>query len=234
MKIFVGILLIILLLVVLRIGELYTQLGRYQKYWDKVNQKPQDKNNLLYVALGDSAAQGIGASSPDKGYVGLIAKELSKNQPVHVINLSKSGASINDVADNQLPKYEGLKLDDKNTVITLDVGANDVVRSDLSSFEKDMDNLMSKLPKHTIIADVPSFKGSRYGRLEERVNRANEIMYKLAKKHGFELVGVHDNVAGNSSIRAFAADYFHPSDFGYQTNWANPFINRIKNTDKAL
>lgn len=229
MKIFVGIILIIILVLALRVGELYTQLGRYQRYWDRVNQKPIAKNDLVYVAFGDSAAQGIGASRPDKGYVGLITRHLSESyhQNVRAVNLSKSGAAINDVTNTQLARYKALNLSNEQ-VITLDIGANDVVRTDLNNFEKDMDKLMRELPKETLIANIPSFKGSRYVRMEGKVNQANEIMHRLAEKHGFELINIHDNVAGNSGIRAFAADIFHPSDYGYKTNWAEPFLKRIK------
>ncbi len=233
MKIAIGIILLVILVLVLRVGELYTQLARYQRYWDRVNQKPVGKDDLVYVAFGDSAAQGIGASKPDKGYVGLIAKQLAEDQPVHVINLSRSGAKISEVVDVQLPKYRELNIKNKQ-IITLDVGANDVVAGELENFESDMDSLMSKLPKQTIIADIPSFKGSRYARLEDRIIAANVIMHRLAKKHGVELAGVYDNVAGSHSPRTFSADFFHPSDYGYKINWAPVFWQKIKQADGSL
>ena len=235
MRLVVGIIVIIILILLLRVGELYTQLARYQRYWDKVNQKPVAKNELVYVAFGDSAAQGIGASKPENGYVGLIAKSLAaeNNRPVHVINLSKSGANINDVINTQLPKYKELDIKN-NQIITIDIGANDVVRSDLQNFEKEIDKLMSELPKNAVIADIPSFKGSRFARLEPRVNKANEIMYKLAEKHGFELVSVHDNSAGSHSLRTFGADFFHPSNYGYEVNWASVFLKRINSFETSM
>lgn len=217
----------ILLVVLLRAGEIYTQLARYQRYWDMVNQKPMNKADLVYIAFGDSVAQGVGASRPDKGYVGLIAEELAKDGPVRVINLSKSGARINDVIDTQLPKYESLRLANRQ-VITIDIGANDVVRGNLKNFENDMDRLMARLPENTVIADIPSFKGSRYGRLESRVGEANEIMDRLATKHGVDLVKIHDRIEKGHGLRTFSGDLFHPSDYGYSTNWAPAFLERIK------
>ena len=46
-----------------------------------------ERGGLLYVALGDSAAQGIGASSAQHGYVGLIAQRLrdTTGRPVQVV-----------------------------------------------------------------------------------------------------------------------------------------------------
>src|SRR5918995_2824211 len=45
---------------------------------------------LLYVAVGDSAAQGIGASRPDRSYVGVLADDLraATGRSVRVVNLS--------------------------------------------------------------------------------------------------------------------------------------------------
>ena len=54
---------------------------------------------------GDSTAQGLGAPSPESGYVGQVLAELRgpTGQPWWVLNLSTSGALIRDVAEYQLP-----------------------------------------------------------------------------------------------------------------------------------
>lgn len=228
MKIFLAILFVVIVFFAARLGELYTQLARYQKYWSKTNLKPINPKDFIYVALGDSAAQGIGASEPDKGYVGLIAKELQQNskEEVKVLNLSKSGAKIADVLKIQLPLYEKLGLTNRH-LITIEIGANDIISFDSQQFEKEMDELMSKLPKQTVISDVPSFAGSRYGRYEPRVLQANEIIHRLASDHGLKPAELHKRVAANHGIRTFAADIFHPSDHGYSTNWLPAFMERI-------
>ena len=41
-----------------------------------------DAGTLLYTALGDSAALGLGASKPDAGYVGIVAAEIAALPPV--------------------------------------------------------------------------------------------------------------------------------------------------------
>lgn len=232
MRLLIGFILVILLVAVLRVGELYTQLTRYQKYWDRVNENPIGSADLVYVALGDSAAQGVGASKPQNGYVGLIADELAKNQKVQVINFSKSGAKISDVLNTQLPAYEKLKITGK-TVITIEIGANDITSYNEQKFESEMDELMKKLPNGTIISDIPSFKGSRLYKLEPRVISANQIMQRLATAQNIELAQLHERVEKNHGIRTFAADIFHPSDYGYRTNWLPAFIAQIqsKNTD---
>ncbi len=228
MKILAGAIILVLLVLILRAGELYTQLARYQKYWDKVNQRPIKKEAVVYVAFGDSAAQGVGASSPDKGYVGLIANQISglQSQPVSVVNLSKSGATIEDILKVQLPDYEKLKISNKQ-ILTVDIGANDIVRTDFNDFETNMDKLMSRLPKQVIMADIPSFRGSRYSAHEAKIKEANKIIYRLADKYGIEVVGVYERTSNNHNLRSFGGDFFHPSNYGYKTNWFDAFSDKV-------
>lgn len=228
MKLIGAIIILVLIILLLRVGELYTQLSRYQRYWDRVNDQPIDKTELVYVAFGDSAAQGVGATRPEKGYVGLIANELSArtDNKVQIINLSKSGARIRDVLDTQLPRYQELDLGPKQ-IITIEVGANDIVNFDAKKFEADMDELMTKLPPHAVMSDLPSFKGSRLAKLEPKVVEANQIMDKLATKHGRQLARLHQRVEQNKGWRTFSADIFHPSNYGYKVNWLPAFMEQL-------
>ena len=84
----------------------------YRTYWAEPQGEP---GGLVYVALGDSAAQAIGASRPERGYVGLLAERMREQsgQPVQVINLSSSGATIRDLLEEQLPRLLALRPDVK-------------------------------------------------------------------------------------------------------------------------
>jgi len=75
-----------------RLWQLRHQVDRDRDYWAAPKGEP---GGILYVALGDSVAQGIGASGPERGYVGLLAERLriATGRPVLVVNLSRSGAS---------------------------------------------------------------------------------------------------------------------------------------------
>src|SRR5438045_3830925 len=82
--------LIVLVLVISQlIGllSLWYGLKTFDTYW---NNRAQKEGDFIYVALGDSAAQGVGASKPANGYVGLIATHIqeSTGRTVRVINLS--------------------------------------------------------------------------------------------------------------------------------------------------
>ncbi len=135
---------IIIVLFVLSLFELWTQLARYQSYWTRQNKSAE--GDITYVALGDSTAQAIGASHPSKGYVGIISKQLAEERgtTVKTINLSKSGAKIKDALNTQLPAMEKLGVTDQ-TVVTIEIGANDIISFDPIEFELQMDELMERL-----------------------------------------------------------------------------------------
>ena len=74
-----GVLAVVLLLTAwwgLRLWHLRGEVAGYRSYWSQVTIPIAPPGALRYVALGDSAAQGIGASDPQHGYVSLIADHL--------------------------------------------------------------------------------------------------------------------------------------------------------------
>lgn len=158
-----------------------------RQYW---SQPRGQAGGLLYVALGDSVAQGIGASRPDRGYVGLVAENLRRQsgEPVQVINLSRSGATISDVLDVELPALHALGR--RPDLVTLDIGGNDVRRGyDAARFSRDVEVLTAALPEGTVLADVPYFM---HGKWEARARQAAQTMTTAAQRHQLAVVGVHE------------------------------------------
>jgi len=78
----------------------------------------------LWVVLGDSTAQGLGAPSPEDGYVGQALDALRRRTglPWQVLNLSASGSLIRDVLHHQLPR-----LPVSADLVTCGIGINDVL-----------------------------------------------------------------------------------------------------------
>jgi acyl-CoA thioesterase-1 len=201
---------------------------RYASYWQHQAAQPSSPDALVYVALGDSAAQGVGALSPSGGYVGQFAERLQANhkRPVRVVNLSKSGARIQDVLKDQLPKLADYQPD----VITVDVGANDIAAFDATKFEDQFRELTGKLPKGTVVADIPYFGGRTQlplfgsGQAEKSVLIANQIITRITKNAPLIVVPLHtatqQRIGGR--IWNYAADYFHPNNSGYVV-WADTF-----------
>ncbi|NNF55021.1 MAG: hypothetical protein HKN03_11340, partial [Acidimicrobiales bacterium] len=84
-----------------RTGE---QIVSYAHVWRSESQLAIDDGCPVFVALGDSLAQGIGATSVARSYVQLVADRLHEEVPqgFRILNLSRSGARLGDVLETQL------------------------------------------------------------------------------------------------------------------------------------
>lgn len=210
---------VIVLFELLSLLVLLKSVEKYKQYWTNNYSTVTTADKVVYIALGDSAAQGVGASSPRKGYVGLLADYLKSknNKNVDVINLSVSGAKVTDVIDKQLPELAMIKINPE-TIITLDIGANDLKNFDEASFTKQIDKLYSRLPKQTIVADIPYFGGGIFRSREPNAVKASEIIKLKSQKYNLRLAELHEITKERDSLRNYAADYFHPNNRGY-INW---------------
>jgi len=193
----------------------------YGRRWAKPN---GGSGGLLYVALGDSAAQGIGASRPDLGYVGLIADRLrdATGGPVRVVNLSRSGARVQDVAKLQLPRLAALQPD----LVTVGVGGNDVRGYSADRFERDVTALVDRLPAGTVIADMPYFM---HGAALRHARQAAATVTRLATQRGLLVAPLHETIrrrGWQAMTTDYAADWFHPNDRGHRV-WAAAFWETI-------
>lgn len=187
-------------------------------YWKEQRLKHGD---LLYVAIGDSAAQGIGGSRPGRSYVGLLARAIRSHtgRTVRVLNLSQSGGRLRDALEKQVPALRKLTPD----VVTASIGANDIASFDPERFERELRELYGALPSVAIVADLPSFY---FGEYERRVRIANEIVRRVAGELGLTVAPLHRvtwrRTAARTALRDVAADFFHPNDRGYAV-WASAF-----------
>jgi len=207
----------------LQLWQLRHDVGRYRTYWSLSRGEP---GGIVYVALGDSTAQGIGATRPQQGYVGLTAERLAvaTGRPVRVINLSVSGARVRDVVADQLPKLAGLAPD----VVTVAVGANDIRDYEVSRFRADVEALIAGLPANAVVGDVPWFMHGGIGR---RSDRAAEYVTRAAEGRDLPVAGLHDATqrrGWTSMLTDFAVDWFHPRDRGYRV-WADAFWKAMAN-----
>lgn len=200
-----------------RLWQLRRSVEQYRRYWSV----PQGQaGGLRYVALGDSTAQAIGASRPERGYVALVAKRLAvaTGRPVQVVNLSRSGARVHDVFTEQLPRLADLSPD----LVTVAVGANDIRHYDPSRFRSDVDTLIAGLPPGTIVGDVPWFMHGGTGRTSDE---AAEYLATHARARNLPVARLHDTMRRRgwaSMISDFAPDWFHPNDRGHRL-WADAF-----------
>lgn len=195
----------------------------FPKHWKSLAEQPGD---FIYVALGDSAAQGIGATSPKGSYVSLIARDVAAQtgRTVRVINLSQSGAPTDDVMHRQLPLLAQYKAD----LVTLAIGGNDIRHSlDAPKFERNIRTIIEQLPRGTFVADAPYFM---HGRWEADAQKMREITQRVTKEHGLNVVSLYDHMKRDgwkSMFTSYGADWFHPNARGYRT-WYKAFWEEIK------
>jgi acyl-CoA thioesterase-1 len=217
--------LIILALIVLtgiRLFFLQRQVAGYREYWQQQAAEQPQQDSITYIALGDSGAQGIGASNPEKSYVGLLEKAIAEeaNKPVHTINISVSGAKVADVSRLQIPQLKDLNITGE-TIVTLSIGGNDAVHRN-PNFQTDIDKLFSELPSQTIVSDVGYFGGGRYRSRQPYVDQVNPYVYVAAKKYNLTVAPLHEITKARNSPLNNAVDIFHPSNRGYR-NWFDAF-----------
>jgi lysophospholipase L1-like esterase len=163
----------------------------------------------LWVALGDSMTQGIGASAPDRGWVGQFAEHLAAaGRPHRVVNLSVTGARVQDAIDQQLPALRDL-LDAGLTpeLVTVVLGSNDVVSPRLrTGLAERFAELLDGLPSGSVVANLPN---------PHREARRVEALLRQREREG-QLVVADMRAHGPRSWRGkLAADKFHPNDAGY-------------------
>jgi lysophospholipase L1-like esterase len=190
----------------------------YRRYWEESNEGARREEGPLWVAVGDSTAQGLGASAPDRGYVGQLLVRLREAQrrPWRVVNLSMTGARVVDVARDQVP---GIHEVGEPDLVTCAVGANDVIRFGFRRVTAGIRALIRALPHGAVIATVPQ------GLFPGRSRELNEIIRTEAPAAGLRVADTWA-YTGAPWQGKYAADDFHPNDTGYR-DWCAAFAAAI-------
>ncbi len=203
--------------------EINAHVADYAEHWSI---RPSDfpEGVLHYVALGDSAAQGVGASRVEASYVSLVAERLAEEtgREVAVTNMSVSGAVSDDVVTHQLPQLSALPF--TPDIVTMDIGANDVVYPghDVETFTRSMRTILPTLPAGSFVADVPWFM---IPGMDGESRRMAASAVELVDEFGHHLVAIHETsraVGRLKYLRFTSRDLFHPNDRGY-ASWAEAF-----------
>lgn len=199
------------------------QVALYARAWDASNVAAlaPGATGPLWVVIGDSTAQAIGASAHDQGYVGQVQRVLEERtgQAWRVLNLSRSGARAAEVIAAQLPRLD--VLDPPPDLVTCAIGSNDVVhRTPLAQVERELREIVARLPAGSVVATLPQ------GLWAERVAALNEVVRAAADEAGLVVADVNAHT-GPPWRDKLAADRFHPADLGY-ADWAAAFAEVIE------
>lgn len=204
--------------------------GEFRDHWAGLasGHDPQG-STFRFVALGDSAAQGVGATSPDRGYVSRIAAAVAERtgRDVATWNLSVSGAKAADVVARQLPALAGLGF--LPDLLTLDIGGNDVMDSSVgvADFLDAMGDVLAALPPGSFVADVPRFLIPPWTRRSELFTAGLRPLVLAAGHHTVDLQSAARAHGRARTLLMLAEDAFHPNDRGYE-GWARVFLQAIE------
>lgn len=193
------------------------QARRYADFWQKHNEQALAAEGPLWVVLGDSTAQGVGASSPLHGYVGLAYDNLLRvtGRPWRLVNLSRSGAVASDVLTHQLPRIADLPYTPE--LVTCGVGTNDILGTAPRQTHATLGALIADLPDSAVVLDLPLPVGlwGIGGICAPYVARVNRTIHAAARSRGLPVAEVSRHFTPPWEGK-FAGDKFHPSDVGYR------------------
>jgi acyl-CoA thioesterase-1 len=197
----------------------------FASYWRTHNAGVLDKTGPLWVALGDSTAQGLGAPTPRGGYVGQSLATLREQtgRPWRVLNLSFSGAVIKDVLGTQLADLPAAP-----DLITCGIGINDIFYTSPGKLFADLRALAAAMPEGTIMLDIPlpHRMWGVVGRMSlPYVTRINRVLHEAAWKRGLRVARVSEHFTPPWAGK-FARDSFHPSLDGYR-DWTRAVLAAV-------
>ncbi len=193
------------------------------------NDQILDGDGPLWVVLGDSTAQGLGASGPLGGYVGQVLAELRQRsgQPWRVLNLSVSGSLTRDVIRAQLPR-----LPAHADLVTCGIGVNDILYTAPGKLFGDLRTLIASVPDRTVLLDLP-VPGGCWGLLGRAsvpyVSRINRTIHQAAAARGLPVAEISAHFTPPWTGK-FASDYFHPSQAGYR-DWSRALLAALAHAD---
>lgn len=178
------------------------QVEPYAHAWERHNRAAVAADGPLWVALGDSMAQGVGASAHDRGWVGQLAASVPGHR---LINLSVYGGRVTDVVERQIPAMRTLGVEPD--LVTVVIGSNDLISRRLRAALPDaVAQMLRLLPAGTVIGTQP---GGRPGALE-----FNRQLDEAAAAGRVRIAEFRDPRM-RSWRGKLSRDFFHPNDLGY-------------------
>jgi len=200
---------------------------------------PADRDaEILYVALGDSTVEGVGASRPENNYVSLLHARLRAiYRNARLQNLGVGGATSADVLARQLEPAIASRPD----LVTLSVGPNDITeRVPLAAYTRNMEAILARLAATTPavivvsllpdLAVTPRFRGHEAEALVGRRSvEFNDALARVAKRHGAQIVDLYAPSRREVPARPelVGRDGYHPSDLGY-ARWAELMWDAVR------
>ena len=185
------------------------QVEPFAAAWREANDEALRQDGPLWVAIGDSMTQGIGASDPQRGWVGqLRGRWAAQGHAYRLVNLAVTGARVDDVLDRQLPALERLAaLGHRAELVTVLVGSNDIVNRRLREHAVErFTTLLDALPAAAVVGNLPN---------PQREVRQMDAEIRRRAADGTLALADFRRDGPSTWIGLLAPDWFHPNDRGY-------------------
>jgi lysophospholipase L1-like esterase len=193
------------------------QARTFAEYWTQQNSVALAGKGPLWVVLGDSTAQGLGASSPMNGYVGQVLTSLDSRsaRPWRILNLSRAGAQAAHVLNDQLPLLEGLNV--TPDLVTCGIGSNDILGTVPQKVHSNLRALIRRMPSPSVVMDLllPDRFWGIGSLCSPYVAGINRTIHAAAMERGLPVAELSRHVRPPWRGK-LAPDLFHPNDRGYQ------------------
>lgn len=184
---------------------------------------------IRYLALGDSFTIGTG-SRPNEAFPSRLAERWKKRGArVVLLNPAVNGYSTRELLEDELPKVKPFQP----TIVTLAIGANDLVRGNsLAGYRKNLKRIFKELKdagvEGGLVYAIPqpdwsqSPTGAAFGEPSEihaQIVAFNQVLAEETKAAGGTYVDFWPTMQKQGRAKQFAPDGLHPSA-GALNEWA--------------
>lgn len=201
---------------------------------------PATRAEVRFLALGDSFTIGTG-STPEQSFPArLTARWQAQGRTVTLRNLGVNGYTTQNLIDRELPEVRGFGP----TVVTLAIGANDIVRgSDADSYRTQVHRIFLAVISDGVLASqivaLPqpdwslSPAASSFGApdtIRATIVEFNGILRDEAVVVGARYVDLFPLMRRQAEAHMIASDGLHPSTEAYD-QWAGALEQQIARSD---
>jgi lysophospholipase L1-like esterase len=187
--------------------------------------------DVRYLALGDSFTIGTGSSEQEAFPARLKALLEKRGATVKLLNPAVNGYSTQELIDDELPTIAPFKP----TLVTLAVGANDIVRGrPPDAYRANLKKIFAALPAKAVVAiPQPDWSLSPVAKafgdvraLREKIVLYNRILAEEAKAAGARYVDLFPLMTKQAQAKDIAEDGLHPSAHAH-LQWAEALAQEL-------
>lgn len=192
--------------------------GKFIEHWQE---ESLNMGATTVVVIGDSTGVGVGASNPNKSFVGLVKEELEARNGgrVQIVNLSENNVSIRDVIEEQIPILRKYNPDK----IIISVGRKNIDSNDFD--EGIFAELFSDLPSTRVY--ILEASANMNINKDRKIQLYNNYLRRIATAYGINVIPLYQA----TNLFKFDFSYYdwdlsHPNDNGYRI-WAEEILKEL-------